>query len=247
MLNRAKRSVPPIVRIAGAMRTHSNRRSRALISPDEFLQLLNTSGKSGRQICRETGMSTRTIQIWKAKYTEFKQRYEAILKDGAAYKAGVSATRSEAQRLTGWEDRFIDAYVGTCLLAKAARIAGISVSTIRRRVDPRSPSFDEKFAQRFADAEDLIGQKLEDEAHRRVLEGGSDGLLKFLLAARKPEVYGKRVEHTHEHRAGLNGPQRKLLHSEMVEMSRQMFGSTERKVIDVASVVKVTEPQSERD
>lgn len=104
---------------------------------------------------------------------------------------------------------FLEEYAKTGVISQAARAAGVAPSTVSRARD-QSDTFDWAFNQ----AQMLAVGKLEAEAIRRakdgyevpVFQGGeevgvqkyySDGLLKFLLRAKRPDEYGKeQVEHS---------------------------------------------------
>jgi hypothetical protein len=82
-----------------------------------------------------------------------------------------------------WEDRFLELLERDANVTRAAKGARVSRMTVYRYRDAR-PSF----AKRWAEAEKLGGEALEDECRRRGFEG-SDTLLIFLTKAHKPEKY----------------------------------------------------------
>jgi hypothetical protein len=88
-------------------------------------------------------------------------------------------------------DRFIQA-----LAAGSSVIAACKAACIGRRTAYDHRQRDEAFALRWADALEEGTDKLEDEAHRRALDG-SDSLLIFLLKARRPEKYRESVKVEH--------------------------------------------------
>ncbi len=106
------------------------------------------------------------------------------------------------------QDRFLVAYEAIQTVSGAAR-----ATTIGRRTHYDWLAHDDEYARRFAEADVVAIDKLEEEARRRALVGAeepvfyqgkivghvarkSDTLLIFLLKGKRPEVYTERHEHT---------------------------------------------------
>ncbi len=104
---------------------------------------------------------------------------------------------------------FIDALATTGNVIRACEMAGVD-----RRAVYRLRASDEAFAASWAEAQELGVDALEDEATRRAHEGVdepvyyqgevcghvrrySDGLLQFLLKARRPERFKDRISNEH--------------------------------------------------
>lgn len=92
--------------------------------------------------------------------------------------------------------RFLKAYVAAGTIRGAAKAAGISRECHFGWVRVGDPNYDADYARAFADAQDELTERLEQEAIRRATTGRSDTMLIFLLKARRPDVYRDRVEHT---------------------------------------------------
>lgn len=113
------------------------------------------------------------------------------------------------QRAHEWKPRFLEAFRETRLVKEACRVAGVGRTTVYE-----ARQQDEEFALAWADLEAEIVEEMEAEAYRRAVEGVtkplvsagkyvtdvteySDGLLMFLLKARKPHEYRERVDVNH--------------------------------------------------
>ena len=109
------------------------------------------------------------------------------------------------------QDRFLAAYEAIQTVSGAAR-----ATTIGRRTHYDWLAHDDEYARRFAEADVVAIDKLEEEARRRALAGvnepvfyqgkivghvarKSDTLLIFLLKGKRPEIYTERHEHTGAH------------------------------------------------
>lgn len=118
------------------------------------------------------------------------------------------------QRAHEWKPRFLAAFAETRLVSKACDQVGIGRTTAYEARDA-----DPDFAAAWEDVEQRMIEEMEREAYRRAVEGVSkplvsagkhvtdvteysDGLLMFLLKARRPTTYREnvKVEHT-----GSNG------------------------------------------
>ena len=109
------------------------------------------------------------------------------------------------------QDQFLAAYEAIQTVSGAAL-----VTTIGRRTHYDWLAHDDEYARRFAEADVVAIDKLEEEARRRALAGvnepvfyqgkivghvarKSDTLLIFLLKGKRPEIYTERHEHTGAH------------------------------------------------
>jgi hypothetical protein len=124
---------------------------------------------------------------------------------------GSSGRRGEWDR-----DAFLAAFEETGMVSHACRLVGVGRSTVyveRQR--------NEDFAVAWADVEERVVESMEGEAYRRAVKGVekplvsagrlvttvneySDGLLMFLLKARRPEVYRENVKVEHSGATSLN-------------------------------------------
>jgi hypothetical protein len=104
------------------------------------------------------------------------------------------------------KEQFLEEFVKRGIVRDAARAAGIHRTTVYMWLNR-----DAAFAGAFRDAEQEVSDLLEEESHKRAMgevrvpvyhQGEvvgymprySDGLLMFLLRARRPEVYRERCE-----------------------------------------------------
>lgn len=113
------------------------------------------------------------------------------------------------QRARNWRPRFLAALEETKLVTEACKVAGVGRSTVydARREDP-------VFAAQWEELEASLIERMEAEAYRRAVDGVtkplvsagkyvtdvqefSDGLLMFLLRARRPHIYRERVDVKH--------------------------------------------------
>jgi len=92
-----------------------------------------------------------------------------------------------------WTQRFAETLAVTGSVALAARAAGRSLQTckLHRKTDAA-------FARAWDEAVELACDALEQECRRRAYYK-SDDLIKFLLSALKPDVYGKKTEISFKH------------------------------------------------
>jgi hypothetical protein len=74
----------------------------------------------------------------------------------------------------------------------AARELGFSYNVLKRRCDS-----DPAFAERYAEANEMATQLLEQVARERAVKH-SDLLMIFLLKARRPDIYRDNIKHSHE-------------------------------------------------
>lgn len=113
-------------------------------------------------------------------------------------------------RAVEWADAFFAAFEDSGLVTEACRRAGVGRSTVYDRRHN-----DEQFAERWADLEEEVTERMEVEAKRRAVEGVerrsydkdgnlireeqvySDTLLIFLLKARRPNTYREHVKVQH--------------------------------------------------
>lgn len=86
-----------------------------------------------------------------------------------------------------WEDRFFGLLADTGNVTKAAKGVRIARQTVYSYRAKRAD-----FAERWAEAEELGANALEDEARRRAF-AGSDTLVIFLLKAHKPDKYRETI------------------------------------------------------
>ena len=99
-----------------------------------------------------------------------------------------TSSRVRRARRPDWKPRFLEVFRATGNVRLAADAAGVDRSTpyVRAARDP-------KFAAAFDRAREDATDVLEAEARRRAL-AGSDGLLKFLLRAHRPERYRESLD-----------------------------------------------------
>lgn len=124
--------------------------------------------------------------------------------------AEASDTSDGGARDERWDrEKFLSTFEYTGMVSEACRMIGIARSTAyleRQR--------NEEFAVAWADVEERATERLESEAFRRAHDGVSkmvvsagqvlgqeqvysDGLLQFLLKAKRPERYRDRVDVAH--------------------------------------------------
>jgi hypothetical protein len=111
------------------------------------------------------------------------------------------------------KERFLEEFLKRGIVRDAAQAVGIHRTTVYMWLNR-----DAAFAEAFRDAEEEVSDLLEEESHKRAMgevrqpvyhKGEvvgymprySDGLLMFLLRARRPEVYRERGERRAGHSA----------------------------------------------
>lgn len=127
--------------------------------------------------------------------------------------ADRSDRTTQRARVRGdWKPRFIEAFREHKLITPACEAVGVGRTTV---YDARRN--DEEFAAKWAEVETEMVEAMEREAYRRAVEGVrkplvsagkhvtdvveySDGLLQFLLKARRPEQYRERHDINHSGR-----------------------------------------------
>lgn len=124
-------------------------------------------------------------------------------------------TRRTPEKADAACDRFLELLAGGHTVKHACEEAGLGRSTVYDRRQR-----DAGFADRWAEADELGVQVLEQEARRRAVDGVedfrldrdggehtfrrySDTLLIFLLKAKRPDVYRERYEHEHRGQVAL--------------------------------------------
>lgn len=103
-----------------------------------------------------------------------------------------SALSTRSARRPDWAPRFLETFASTGVVRLAAYAAGVSRDAPYKRAKSSAA-----FATAWARAREDAVDALEAEARRRALSS-SDALLKFLLAAERPQKFGQRVEIRHE-------------------------------------------------
>ena len=93
-----------------------------------------------------------------------------------------------------WRNAFLDAFKRMGIVAPAAKLAGVSRHAVRMLAQR-----DAQFASDYADALEESTQWLEAQARKMATDPirPSEGMLKFILAARRPEVYRDRQDIRH--------------------------------------------------
>jgi len=109
---------------------------------------------------------------------------------------------------------FLAAYAELGNITQAAHIAGISRRNHHRWMKPGEFGYRKDYPRAFEEAKEMAVERLEEEVHRRAIEGVekgvyfrgekiaterwySDNLLMFRLKALAPEKYREKTEHTH--------------------------------------------------
>lgn len=120
---------------------------------------------------------------------------------------GVDIKRARTERWS--RQAFLDAFEELGMVTAACKEVGLS-----RQVVYNERQRNEEFATAWADVEERLVERMEREAYRRAVEGVekplvsagklvttvtefSDGLLQFLLKARRPERYRENVKVEH--------------------------------------------------
>jgi hypothetical protein len=159
-------------------------------------------------------------------------------------------THSRTRALGNWQERFLRAFADTGLVTDACKRAGVSRTGAykARRRDP-------EFAERWAEIEARVIEKLERAAIERALNG-SDRLLEFLLRSWRPSVYRERIGRRDPGPANLTLAQ--IITSEVAAMSaaerdaelrRLGYGVPEHRALRDESGTSVTRdlwPRSQR-
>lgn len=119
------------------------------------------------------------------------------------------------EELTGWEGDFLYAYARSGVIRAGAQNARVAYNTVQRARRTNGA-----FAEAYAEAREMAIDLLEHAAWTRAIEGVtrkkavyykgkkvegseqevteySDGLLKFLLIANRPERYRETIDHNH--------------------------------------------------
>jgi hypothetical protein len=186
----------------------------------KFIELMR-AGESVGAACRQLGISRRAIANWRNDDPEFRALVEQAVLDTAAIRrerhVALGKSRRRPTQLvrerTPYGNKKIAKYVEPFLYqlargmspTKAAESVGVAIGTVYRwKAD------DVQFAERWAEAMQEANDRLEDEAHRRAVEGYnprpvfdkagnvvceirdySDMLLLAKLRGRLPEIYNK--------------------------------------------------------
>lgn len=139
-----------------------------------------------------------------------KAKTTAPAKSAKGKTPGTPKKRARATEQRDWAPDFLAAFDELGLVTEAARRANVGRSTVYRRRED-----DEAFAAAWEELEAIVVERMEEEAHRRAVEGVeshkydkdgnllwtetkySDTLLIFLLKARRPGVYRENVKVEH--------------------------------------------------
>jgi hypothetical protein len=137
-----------------------------------------------------------------------------------ATNATLSARARTSKARRDWRPAFLEAFQNSGTVAGGCAAAGVARTTAYR-----ARQRDESFALAWSDVEEDVTDKLEGVALMLALAGDVN-LLKFLLQARKPEVY--RDRHVLEHTGPDNGPIKVEQFGDLSKLSDRDLASLQR-------------------
>lgn len=213
----------------------------AAISPDRLIEMMidPSEPESAIQIIKKSGLSPATITLWKRKIPGFEKMYKQAMRK---MKTKVEDAKPRPRiRKTGWEQPFLDIYSKTGRFHQSCQDAGVHYKTVESRKDPEATTYSPDFHERFKEAERAIKTLLVDVAHKRAIEGESDGMIKFLLATHLPETYGTKVTNTNIIEAKIEfrvveENARKFLEEVLPELDGEFVDTTERPTLLLQAV-----------